>query len=181
MVPAADLIGGAHQRLVAVAAQLVQHRRADRGVPLHNVELLAGQPPGLVQDRIVDRNLADVVQRRCHDDQLLLFGRQGVLVGLLGQLLQQVPGQRADMQHMGTALAVAELDRLAQDRDQHLGVLLFFTDLARHQRDEPPLLGVKLDRVKDAPVDDPRVKGAAHIVGDAQLVGAAHNGVGVLA
>ena len=85
------------------------------------------------------------------------------------------------MQHVLAALAVAELDDLAQDRDHHLGVFLFFLDLARHQRGEPPLLGVELDRVENAAVDDARIERAADIVRDAQLVGVAHNGVGVLA
>ena len=108
------------------------------------------------------------MQRRCHDDQLLRFGRQIILVGFLRQPLQKALGQRADVQHVLAALAVAELDDLAQDRDHHLGVFLFFLDLARHQRGEPPLLGVELDRVENAAVDDARIERAADIVRDAQ-------------
>ena len=181
MVPAADVVGGLDKRFIFIAAQTVQHVRAHNGVRFHKIELLRGKPPGLVQDLIAYRNLSDVVQRRCHNDQLLRFGRQVILVGFLRQPLQKALGQRADVQHVLAALAVAELDDLAQDRDHHLGVFLFFLDLARHQRGEPPLLGVELDRVENAAVDDARIERAADIVRDAQLVGVAHNGVGVLA
>ena len=94
---------------------MVQHVRAHNGVGFHKIELLRGKPPGLVQDLIVYRNLSDVVQRRCHDDQLLRFGRQVIPVGFLRQPLQKALGQRADVQHVLAALAVAELDDLAQD------------------------------------------------------------------
>ena len=181
VMPTADFIRGAHQCFAAVYAQFVQHIRADDRVGLHDVELLLRQAAGLVQNLVVYRDFADVVQRRCQHDQLLLLGRQVVLVGFLGQALQQALGQRADVLHVQAALAVAELNDLAQNRDHHLGVLLFLAGLARHQRDEPPLLGVELDGVKDAPVDDARVKGAADIVRDAHLVGVTHDRVGVLA
>ena len=113
-------MGGLDKRFVFIAAQTVQHVRAHNGVGFHKIELLRGKPPGLVQDLIVYRNLSDVVQRRCHDDQLLRFGRQVILVGFLRQPLQKALGQRADVQHVLAALAVAELDDLAQDRDHHL-------------------------------------------------------------
>ena len=47
-------------------------------------------------------------------------------------------GKALDVLDMQPALAVAELDHLAQNAHQHGGVLLPLTDLLRQQRGQPP-------------------------------------------
>ena len=60
VVGARDLLGGLEQLRLAVR----EHARAEHGVRLDDLELLVGEAAGLEQDRVGDRDLADVVQRR---------------------------------------------------------------------------------------------------------------------
>lgn len=64
VVSTRNLVRIFHKRIAGVmAAQLMQHVGADRGMRLHNLELLGREAPGLVENRIVNRHLADIVQR----------------------------------------------------------------------------------------------------------------------
>ena len=65
VMPTRNLVRIFHKRIADVmAAQLKQHVGADRGMRLHNLELLGRKAPGFVENRIVNRHLADIVQRR---------------------------------------------------------------------------------------------------------------------
>ena len=59
VVVAGDRLGRGHQLRLAAR----EHARAQHGVGLDHLELLLGQPTRLEQDRVRDRDLADVVQR----------------------------------------------------------------------------------------------------------------------
>ena len=65
--------GGGGRSRSAICEQLRvaagEHARAEHRVGLDDLELLLGQPPGLEQDRVRDRDLADVVQRRGAADE----------------------------------------------------------------------------------------------------------------
>ena len=66
VVGARDVLRGLEQRRAALG----EDPRADRGVRLDDLELLVGEPVGLEQDRVRDRDLAQVVQRRGAADQV---------------------------------------------------------------------------------------------------------------
>ena len=80
MVPAGDLIGGLQQRLLAKIIQILQHLGSQYAVGLDDFKFLRGQFAGLVEDLVVNADLADVMQGRGQRDQILLFGRDRVLV-----------------------------------------------------------------------------------------------------
>ncbi len=40
------------------------------GVPLHDLEFMIGQRPGLLQDTVIDADLPDVVQEGCNPNLL---------------------------------------------------------------------------------------------------------------
>ena len=80
VVPAGDLIGGLQQRLLAKIIQILQHLGSQHAVGLDDFKFLRGQFAGLVEDLVVNADLADVVQGRGQRDQILLFGRDRVLV-----------------------------------------------------------------------------------------------------
>ena len=85
MVVAGDRLG----RVQQVRAAAGQHARAQHGVGLDDLELLVGQLAGLEQDRVRDRDLADVVQRRGAVDQRHLAVGQA-------QPAREPGGERAD-------------------------------------------------------------------------------------
>ena len=66
VVVADDPLGDLEQLRIAAA----EHARAQQRVRLDDLELLLGQPAGLEQDRVRDRDLADVVQRRGVADEV---------------------------------------------------------------------------------------------------------------
>ena len=59
---------------------MFDHLRADQGVRFHDLEFFLGQLAGLVQDLLIDTDLADVVQGRGQRNQILLFCRNRVVV-----------------------------------------------------------------------------------------------------
>ena len=82
---------------------------------------------------------------------------------------------------MRAALAVAELNNLAQHAHQHVGVALAGMDfIGRHLR-QMPLLGVQLDGVGHATANNLRIKGAIDVIARTQVVGPAKGGEGVVA
>ena len=90
MVPTRNLVRIFHKRIAGVmAAQLMQHVGADRGMRLHNLELLGREAPGLVENRIVNRHLADIVQRRSQGNRGALLVVEGDVVATVGQAAGQ--------------------------------------------------------------------------------------------
>ncbi len=77
------------------------------GVGLHDRALLGGERAGLQQDRVGDRDLADVVQRRGVAEPL---AELAVEAGLLGQQRREAP----DPLDVRAGVLVAELDRHRQ-------------------------------------------------------------------
>ena len=65
MVPAADLACDLDQRRVLLERQIMQDFVADGGVRFHDLELFPRELAGLVQNRLGNIDLADVMQRRC--------------------------------------------------------------------------------------------------------------------
>ena len=170
VVPARDLIRGLEQRLLIRERQVVQDIRADRRVRLHNLKLFLCQLAGLVDDLIRNTDLADIVQRGRTRDQLNILLRQRIAVGLLHQTVQQHLGNGADVQHMRAALAVAELDNMAEDIDHQVADLLFFVNLLGGKPHQPLLFGSQYQRVDHAAAHDHAVERAADIVGNAEVV-----------
>ena len=160
VVPAADLARGLDQRRVLLERQLVQNLITDGGVGLHDLELFLRELAGLVQDGFGDVDLADVVQGGRHGDEADLRLGQRVLVGHRDELAQDHLGEGADVQHVQAALAIAELDNMAEDGNHQRVGFFVFVDLVGHQ----------LHR---------HIKGAADIVGRAQIVGALYERGGV--
>ena len=170
VVPARDLIRGLEQRLLIRERQAVQDIRADRRVRLHDLEFFLCQLAGLVDDLIRNADLADIVQRGRIGDQLNILLRQRIAVGLLHQTVQQNLGDDADVQHMRAALAVAELDNMAEYIDHQVADLFFFVNLLGGKPHQPLLLGGQYQRVDHAAADDHAVERAADIVGNAEVV-----------
>ena len=170
MVPARDLIRGLEQRLLIRERQVVQDIRADRRVRLHDLKLFLCQLAGLVDDLIRNTDLADIVQRGRTRDQLNVLLRQRIAVGLLHQTAQQHLGDGADVQHMRAALAVAELDNMAEDIDHQVADLFFFVNLLGGKPHQPLLLGGQYQRVDHAAAHDHAVERAADIVGNAEVI-----------
>ena len=162
-----------------LTAQLKQHICAEGGVGLHNLELLGRQASGLVENRIVDRHLADIVQRRGHSNRGTLLIVERELVAVMHQAAQQQLGQLFDMRDVQAALAVAELHDAGHDIDQHAAVLNARVVLLRQQVCQATLLGIQADGVTHAAAHDARIKRAVDIVRSAQLVGAQHHVVGI--
>ena len=179
VMPAADLDGGLEQRLLAVRRQPLEHGRADGGMGTDDVELLGRQAARLVEDVLGNADLADVVQGGGGDDEADLFLGQMVYVGLFDQPAQQHPGHGLHLKHVLGALAVAELDDVAEDADHDIAVPLVAVDLVGDHAHQPLLVGVEPERVLDAALDDVRVERTADVVGNAETV-AALNGLAVV-
>lgn len=71
---------------------------------------------------------------------------------------------------MRAALAVAELDNMAEDIDHQVADLFFFVNLLGGQPHQPLLLGSQYQRVDHAAAHDHAVERAADIVGNAEVV-----------
>ena len=179
VMPAADLDGGLEQRLLAVRRQPLEHGRADGGMGADDVELLGRQAARLVEDVLGNADLADVVQGGGGDDEADLFLGQMVYVGLFDQPAQQHPGHGLHLKHVLGALAVAELDDVAENADHDIAVPLVAVDLVGDHAHQPLLVGVEPERVLDAALDDVRVERTADVVGNAETV-AALNGLAVV-
>ena len=169
VVPAADIVRRAHQRLVAVNAEAVENFRAEDRMGLHDLKLCGRKLAGLVENFFIDGDLADVVQRRRRCDPVAVRDGELIFVRFLHQTRQNVFRQLLHMQDVHSAFSVAEFHRLAQDIDHHMIVFLFFIDLIGDDRDQPALLGVELDGVEHAPVNDLCVKGAVDVVDDTEI------------
>ena len=63
MMPAADLVSPLYQGLVLILLHSLQHIRTDDRMGLHDLKFLPGQLPGLVQDLLINGDLADIVKR----------------------------------------------------------------------------------------------------------------------
>ena len=179
-----DLLAGEAVRVAAAvpllvvllgddAARLDEHalprvgedRGAEEGVPLHGGELLGRELTGLAHDRVVDADLADVVQRRGVQDQLDLRGgeagelreargaaahphevRAGVGVAVLrrsreaeGDLVRVVAGPAERLREVGRPAGHLLFERAAHVAEQ----LVVLPDLEVVHAAEPELLGVE--------------------------------------
>ena len=171
VVPAANLIGKAYQRLILIGGQVFQHLRAHHGMGFHNGKLLGGEFARLIQNFLRDGDLADIVEGGGGADDGDVRLADVVAVGLAQQGVEQGLGQDMYVAHMHTALAVAELHAVAEYVDHQAAALLLFVDLLGHHGGQPLLLGVEQNGVHHPAVDNERVKGTADEVGDAQLKG----------
>ena len=149
----------------------LHHGGADGGVLLHDGELLLGEPAGLVEDLAGDGDLAHVVEGGGDADEVDVHRRQGIPVGLQHQPLEEQLREHPDMDDVLAALAVAELDDVAEDVD-HQGILaLFLVDLVGHHAHQLFLLGVEQGGVDHPAVDQQGVEGTGDKVRHPQLVG----------
>ena len=144
-----------------------------------DVELLGRQAARLVEDALGNADLADVVQGGGGDDEADLFLGQMIYVGLFAQPAQQHPGHGLHLEHVLSALAVAELDDVAEDADHDIIIPLIAVDLVGDHAHQPLLVGVERERVLDAALNDERVEGTADVVGNAETV-AAPDGLAVV-
>ena len=171
VMPAADVVGHLHQRVVLVDGEVFQHFRPGHGVGLHDGEFLVGEAAGLVEDLFVDGDLSNVVQGRGRADHGDVRGGELVALRLLDQVVQHQLRQGADVEDVEAAFAVPELHDVAEDVDEQAAALLVFINLIRHHVGQALLLGVKHDGIDHPAVDDQRVEGPGNKIGDAQLIG----------
>ena len=174
MVPAADGIGHLDQLRLLLEGQLVQNIRTDGGVGFHRLKFFLRQLAGLVQNRLRNADFADVMQRGGRADEENIRRGQAVFVGFLHQCAQQNVGGGLDVQHVQAAFSVAELHNMAQNVNHRGAAFFFFVDLLGHQTHQPLLLGVQHQRVDDAAAHHGHIKGAADIIGSAQIIGTLH-------
>ena len=143
MVPTRNLVRIFHKRIAGVmATQLTQHVGADRGMRLHNLELLGRKASGLVENRIVNRHLADIVQRRSQGDRGAFLIVEGDRAATLDQTAKQQLGQLLDVRNVPAALAVAKLHDAGHDVDEHATVLDALVVLLGQQVRQAALFGV---------------------------------------
>ena len=181
-MPTRNLVRIFHKRIAGVmAAQLEQHVGANRGMRLHNLEFLGREAPGLVEDRIVNRHLADIVQRRSQGDRGAFLIVEGDRAATLDQIAKQQLGQLFDVRNVPTALAVAKLHDAGHDVDEHATVLDALVVLLGQQVRQAALFGVQADGVAYAAAHDTGVKRAVDIVRGAQLVRAQNRIIGIFA
>ena len=125
-----------------MATQLKQHVGADRGMRLHNLELLGRKASGLVENRIVNRHLADIVQRRSQGDRGAFLIVEGDRAATLDQTAKQQLGQLLDVRNVPAALAIAKLHDAGHDVDEHATVLDALVVLLGQQARQAALFGV---------------------------------------
>ena len=148
---------------------------------LHNLELLGRKAPRLVEDRIVNRHLANIVQRRSQGNRGALLIVEGDRVATLDQAVKQQLGQLLDVRNVPAALAIAKLHDAGHDVDEHATVLDALVVLLGQQARQAALLGVQTDSVAYTTAHDTGVKRAADIVRGAQLVRTQNHIVGFFA
>ena len=142
-MPTRNLVRIFHKRIAGVmATQLKQHVGADCGMRLHNLELLGRKAPGFVENRIVNRHLADIVQRRSQGNRGALLIVKGNGVATLDQTAKQQLGQLFDVRNVPAALAVAKLHDASHDVDEHATVLDTLVVLLGQQARQAALFGV---------------------------------------
>ncbi len=152
--------------------QVPEHLGADGGVGLHNLKLLGGEAPWLIEDLFVNGDFADIVKGGGGGDEGDLRPGKAIFLGVLGEMPQKHCGKKIYMAHVQPAFTVAEFHNVAENIDHQATALFFFVDLVGYQVDELFLLGVEKDGIDHPPVDDEGVEGAADKIGDPQLVGA---------
>ena len=148
---------------------------------LHNLELIGREASGLVENRIVNRHLADIVQRRSQGDRRAFLIVEGDRAATLDQTAKQQLGQLLDVRNVPAALAVAKLHDAGHDVDEHATVLDALVVLLGQQARQAALFGVQADGVAYAAAHDTGVKRAVDIVRGAQLVRAQNHIIGIFA
>ena len=125
-----------------MAAQFKQHVGADRSMRLHNLELLGRKAPGLVENGVVNRHLAYIVQRRSQGNRGSFLIVKGDGVATPDQTAKQQLGQLFDVRNVPAALAVAKFHDAGHDVDEHATVLDALFVLLGQQTRQAALLGV---------------------------------------
>ena len=180
VVPAADVPGDLHQRLVLESGKVGDHLPAHHGVGLHDLELLVGEASGLVEDLAGDGDLADVVEGGGGGDEPHVRPGEGVAVGHGDEAVEEKVRQGPDVSHMLSALPVAEFHDMAEDINHEGALPLLLDDLLGNKPLELFLLGVEQYGIDHPAVDHPLVEGAVDKVGASQVVGPLHMGGGCL-
>ena len=129
VVPTANFVGVFHQRFIFPDWDRVEHLRAVYRVPLHDVELFGREFAWLVQDLVGNRNLSDIVHRRCGADDSDIVLVDLVLVRTVQEFAQEHFGDGVDVQHVHAAFAVAEFHNVAQHGHHHAIVASLFVNL----------------------------------------------------
>ena len=130
----------------------------------HDLKLFLGQPSRLVQNLLVNADLADIMQRSRQRNQHLICTCDLVLCVFPFQLIQQQFCKALDVDDMAAAFSVPELYDLAENADHHAVVFVFLPYLFAYHGDQTPLFGVELDGVEHTAVDNSRIKRTADIV-----------------
>ena len=121
------------------------------------------------------------MQGRGERNDALLLGGDGISGAALHQAIEQQLRDVADAPHVRAALAVAELNDLAQHAHQHVRVALTGMNFVGHHLSQMSLLCVQLDGVGHATANNLRIKGAIDVIARTQVVGLAKRGEGVIA
>ena len=83
VMPAADGVSHLDKGLFPKGFQMFDHLRADQCVRLHDLEFFLGQLAGLVQDLLIDTDLADVVESGGIRDEGFILPGEMVAAGAL--------------------------------------------------------------------------------------------------
>ena len=82
-MPAADGVSHLDKGLFLKGFQIFDHFRADQGVRFHDLEFFLGQLAGLVQDLLIDTDLADVMESGSIRDEGFILPGEMVAAGPL--------------------------------------------------------------------------------------------------
>ena len=171
MMPAADLVRGAHERVVLRERHIVEQPVALDRMGLHDLELLARELAGLVEDLGGGVDLADVVQGGNGADHRDIRLRERISVRHLDKLVQQQVRDGAHVQDVRAGFKVFRLDHVTENID-HGGVrLLALVDLLLGKVDKVLLTRVERERVVHAAAHDRKVEGPADVIGHAEVIG----------
>ena len=179
VVPAADLIGVFHQRLILEGDPL-HHVGPHLGVALHDGELLVGKQAWLVEYLAGNADLAHVVEGGGVADQVDSLTVQLIAVGLAHKAFQQNFCHGLNVHDVQAALLIAELHNVAENGNHQVVDLLLLVDLLVHHGGQPALLGVEHDGVNHTAADHHHVEGAADVVGYSHVIGPLDESVGAL-
>ena len=169
MMPSADLVRDLDHLLILIMLQLIQHRSTNQRMLFHSLKFFFSQLSRLIQNRLVNSNLTDIMKRGCCRNQIAVIRRQIICIRILNKSFQKKSRQCIDVDNMKTALSITKFHNLTQDFHHHLIVLFLFMHLIGYHGNQPSLFCIQLDRIKYTLVYNLAVKRSADIIGYSKL------------
>ena len=112
MMPATDFFYKFYQLLILIHFQIINDLLAQKGVLLHQRKFFFGQSSRLIENLLVNTDLANVMKCRSNRDQMLVFLRNMIPICLLYQTFQQKSCQNLDVDHMHAAFTISEFHNM---------------------------------------------------------------------